>query len=76
MDVIRSALPTCLLAESKIAEREQNCALAQILHICSMHIESLIDRCYMMLLFNPQNNTCFSIFRHYVACFDALCVIV
>lgn len=29
-----------------------------------------------MLLFNPQNNTCFSIFRRYVACFDALCVIV
>lgn len=29
-----------------------------------------------MLLFNPQNNTRFSIFRRYVACFDALCVIV
>lgn len=29
-----------------------------------------------MLLFNPQNNTCFSIFRRYVAGFDALCVFV
>ncbi len=50
-----------------MAGEKHNRAFAQILHICSMHI----DKCYFQ-----SSNACFSILRRYIACFDARSVIV
>ena len=39
-----------LWLSKKLQREKQNCAFAHVLSICSMHIESLIDRCYFSIL--------------------------
>ena len=65
-----------LWLSKKLQREKQNCAFAQILRICSMHIESLVDRCYFSILkiihVSPYSGVMLQVSMRFVFLFDSL----
>lgn len=65
-----------LWLSKKLQKEKQYCAFAQILHICSMHIETLIDRCYFLILkirhVSPYSGAMLHVSMRFVLLFDSV----
>ena len=65
-----------LWLSKKLQREKQNCACVQILHICLMHIKSLIDRCYFSILkiihVSPYSGAMLHVSMRFVLLFDSL----